>query len=296
VTPAAAAAAYRDSPVLPAGKALSAPDPALSETAEAGTLPRARGTQGVWKAYARPFDGPADKPRVAIIITGLGLSRAATLAAIGQLPGGITLAFDPYARNLEEWVGLGRSNGHEALLQLPMEPMDFPVSDPGPLALLTDFDATQNIARLHQVLASAIGYVGLLQVMGSKFAASDAALRPPLEELKKRGLLFVGVSSGSEDRGAMIAQDVGLPATRVDFKLDADLSAAAIDAQIGEMERMARELGRSVAIAEAYPLTIARLSLWAQSLSLKEITLAPVSAMVQAPAPAAAASKGAPKH
>ena len=186
VTPAATAAAYREIPVLPAGKPLSAPDPNYTETTEAGTLPRARGSQGVWKAYARPFDGPADKPRVAIIITGLGLSRAATLAAISQMAGGITLAFDPHTRNLEEWVGLGRSNGHEALLHLPMEPNDFPVSDPGPMALLTDFDAVQNIARMHQVLASAIGYVGVIQIMGSKFAASDAALRPALEELKKR--------------------------------------------------------------------------------------------------------------
>ena len=299
VTPAATAAAYREIPVLPAGKPLSAPDPNYTETTEAGTLPRARGSQGVWKAYARPFDGPADKPRVAIIITGLGLSRAATLAAISQMAGGITLAFDPHTRNLEEWVGLGRSNGHEALLHLPMEPNDFPVSDPGPMALLTDFDAVQNIARMHQVLASAIGYVGVIQIMGSKFAASDAALRPALEELKKRGLLFVNVPSGTEDRGFAVAQEIGLPVTRVDLKLDSDLSAAAIDSQINELEKIAREKGRAVAIAEAYPITLARLSMWMQSLSLKEITLAPVSAMVQAAAPApaaAAAPKGAAKH
>ncbi len=299
VTPAATAAAYREIPVLPAGKPLSAPDPSYTETTEAGTLPRARGALGVWKAYARPFDGPADKPRVAIIITGLGLSRAATLAAISQMAGGITLAFDPHTRNLEEWVGLGRSNGHEALLHLPMEPNDFPVSDPGPMALLTDFDAAQNIARMHQVLASAIGYVGVVQVMGSKFAASDAALRPALEELKKRGLLFVNVPSGTEDRGFAVAQEIGLPVTRVDLKLDTDLSAAAIDSQINELEKIAREKGRAVAIAEAYPVTLARLSMWMQSLSLKEITLAPVSAMVQAAAPApaaAAAPKGAKKN
>lgn len=298
VTPAATAAAYREIPVLPAGKPLSAPDPNYTETTEAGTLPRARGSQGVWKAYARPFDGPPDKPRVAIIITGLGLSRAATLAAISQMAGGITLAFDPHTRNLEEWVGLGRSNGHEALLHLPMEPNDFPVSDPGPMALLTDFDAVQNIARMHQVLASAIGYVGVVQIMGSKFAASDAALRPALEELKKRGLLFVNVPSGTEDRSFAVAQEIGLPVTRVDLKLDSNLSADAIDSQINELEKIAREKGRAVAIAEAYPITLARLSMWMQSLSLKEITLAPVSAMVQAAAPApaaAAAPKGAAK-
>ena len=298
VTPAVTAAAFRDIPVLPAGKPLSAPDPSYGETVDAGIIPRARGSTGVWKAYARPFDGPADKPRVAIIITGLGLSRASTLAAISQTPGGITLAFDPYTRNLDEWVGLGRSNGHEALMQLPMEPTDFPVSDPGPLAMLTDLEPAQNVTRLHQILASAIGYTGVIQVMGSKFAASEAAMRPTLEELKKRGVLFVSMPASNDDRGLDLAQQVGVPATRVDLKLDSDLTAASIDDRISELERMAREKGRAVAVAEAYPLTLARLSLWGQSLSLKEITLAPASAMAQvgAPAPPAAAKGGAPKH
>ncbi|MCD6074619.1 MAG: divergent polysaccharide deacetylase family protein [Rhodospirillales bacterium] len=296
VTPAATAAAYRDIPVLPAGKPLSPPDPQYGESSDFGTLPRARGSQGVWKAYARPFDGPTDKPRVTIIVTGLGLSRASTLAAISQTPAGVTLAFDPYTRNLDEWLGLGRSNGHEALVQLPMEPSDFPISDPGPLALLTDLDATQNIQRLHQVLASATGYTGVIQVMGSKFAASEAALRPALDEMKRRGVLFVSVPSGSEDRGFSVAQDAGVPSARVDLKLDTELTAAAIDDRISELERLAREKGRAIGIAEAYPVTLARLSIWGQTLSLKEITLAPASAIVQIAAPAPATKGGAAKH
>ena len=294
VTPAATAAAYRDIPVLPAGKPLPPPDPQYGEASDFGTLPRARGNQGVWRANARPFEGAADKPRVTIIVTGLGLSRAATLAAISQTPAGITLAFDPYTRNLDEWLGLGRSNGHEAVVQLPMEPSDFPISDPGPLALLTDLDATQNIQRLHQVLATATGYTGVIQVMGSKFATSEAALRPALDEMKRRGVLFVSVPANNDDRGFPVAQEAGVPSTRVDLKLDRELTAAAIDDRITELERIAREKGRAVGIAEAYPVTLARLSLWGQMLSLKEIQLAPASAIVQV-APAAPATKGGDK-
>jgi len=296
VVPAAAAAAYRDIPVLPAGKPLSAPDPQFGEASDFGTLPRARGSQGVWKANARPFDGPPDKPRVTIILTGLGLSRAATLAAISQTPAGVTLAFDPYTRNLDEWLGLGRSNGHEALVQLPMEPGDFPISDPGPFALLTDFDAQQNIQRLHQVLGSATGYTGVIQVMGSKFAASEAALRPALEEMKKRGVLFVSVPANNDDRGFAVAQDVGVPSTRVDLKLDTELTPTAIDNRITELERLARAKGRAVGIAEAYPVTLARLSIWGQALSLKEIQLAPASAIVQIAPPTPASKGGAAKN
>lgn len=292
VTPAAIAASYRGIPVLPPGKPLPAPDPAYGEASDFGTLPRARGTQGVWRAHAQPFDGPTDKPRVAVIVTGLGMSRASTLAAISQTPAGVTLAFDPYTRNLDEWLGLGRSNGHEALVQLPMEPSDFPISDPGPLALLTDLDALQNVARLQQVMASATGYTGVVQVMGSKFAASEAALRPALDEMKKRGVLFISVPANGDDRGYALAQEMGVPSARVDVKLDSELTATAIDERITELERIAREKGRAVGIAEVAPVTLARLSIWGQTLSLKEITLAPASAIVQIPAPAPAAKGG----
>jgi len=295
VTPAVTVAAYRNIPVLPAAKPLAAPDPAYNETVDGALIPRARGSQGVWKVNGRPFEGAADKPKVTIILTGLGLSRAASLAAISQTPAGVTLAFDPYTRNLDEWVGLGRSSGHEALMQLPMEPGDFPVSDPGPLALLTDLDAAQNIQRLKQVLGAAVGYTGLIQVMGSKFAASEAALRPTLDEMKKRGVLFVSVPANGDDRGFALAREVGVPSTRVDLKLDTELTAAAIDGRIAELERMAQENGHAVGIAEPHPVTLARLSVWGQSLSLKEIQLAPASAIVQV-APPPGAAKGAAKH
>jgi len=294
VTPAVTAAAYRDIPVLPQGKPLTGPIASLIESTDAGQLPKMQGSNGPWRAYARPFDAPADRPKIAVIITGLGLSRAPTLAAVNQLPGGITLAFDPYAKNIDEWVGVGRSNGHEALLHLPLEANDFPVSDPGPLALLTDLDALQNLARMHQVLASAIGYVGMIQVMGSRFAASDAAMRPVLEETKRRGLMFVSVPASNDDRGLAIAQEISLPVAQVDLKIDAIPSATAIDARLTELEKIARERGRALAIAEALPVTIAKLAAWAQTLDFKELALAPVTAIASTSASPGAA-KGAAK-
>ena len=279
----------------PPGKPLTSPIISLVETTEVGQLPKAQGSQAPWKAYARPFDGPADKPKIAVIITGMGLARAPTLAGINQLVGGFTLAFDPYAKGIDDWVGIGRSNGHEALMQLPMETTDFPVLDPGPFALLTDLDAPQNIARMHQVLASAKGYVGLLQVMGSKFSSSETAMRPVLEEAKKRGLLFVGMEASNEDRGAAIAEEIALPSVYVDVKLDDVASGAAIDERLTELERIARERGHAVALAEAYPVTIAKLAEWVGSLAFKELALAPVSAVVTVPASPPRAAPGAKK-
>ncbi len=297
VTPAVTAVAFKDIPVQPPAKPLGAPDSSYVEVGEYGNMPRAQkgGNGGVWRAFAAPFGGPADKPKVAVIITGLGYSRNATLAAMGQLPPNVTLAFDPYAKGVDEWMGLARSNGHEVLMALPMEPGDFPISDPGPLAMLTDLEASRNVDRLHKIFSNGLGYVGMLQTMGSKFAASEAAMRPVMAELKTRGVLYVSSGTVQDDKGETLAGEVGVPFTMVDLKLDEVETPAAIDAQLTRLEKLAREDGTGVAVASATPLSIGKLATWTSSLALKEISLAPVSAVAQIKAAAGGEGKGGAK-
>src|ERR1700761_8082059 len=88
-----------------------------------------------WKAYARPFadDG---RPKIALVIGGLGLNPDQTKAAIEQLPPEVTLSFSPYAENLQAQIDHARAAGHEVMVEIPMEPLDYPDNDPGPYTLL----------------------------------------------------------------------------------------------------------------------------------------------------------------
>lgn len=126
----------------PADAAL--PDPALVEDSPDGKLPiiGADGRQP-WQVYARRFDQADRRPRVALVIAGLGLDAEASRAAIAQLPAAVTLGFSPYAHELPNWIGAARQAGHEVLLGLPLEPADFPREDPGPGTLLTSLDPPQ---------------------------------------------------------------------------------------------------------------------------------------------------------
>ena len=83
---------------------------------------------------------------------------------------------------------MARSAGHETLISLPMEPLNFPASDPGPFALQTNLSSSENINRLHFLLSVSMGNVGLLKMMGSNFVASEQALMPILKEIKNRTL------------------------------------------------------------------------------------------------------------
>ncbi|MDC0190553.1 divergent polysaccharide deacetylase family protein, partial [Rhodospirillales bacterium] len=154
VMPSVTAAAYNAIPQKQKSDPVAAPDESLMETVNDKVVPKLSSNgKGSWQTYNHPFTptlqqiktGEGDETttipyaRVSIIIRGVGLNRNATLAAINKLPAAISLAFSPYGKGTEEWASLARGAGHETLMSLPMEPVDFPSLDPGPLSLLTDF-------------------------------------------------------------------------------------------------------------------------------------------------------------
>ena len=232
-----------------------------------------------WIAYARPFDPPQGRPLIAVVVTGLGLSQAATAAAI-RLPSAVTLGFSSYARDLQEWIDLARASGHEVILDLPMEPVDYPAINPGPQALLTSLTAAENAGRLEWHLDRATGYIGVTHNMGSRFTASPDDMRPVLSTIKARGLMFLDSRTTSASVGAALAVKMALPRAANDRFLDAEASRPAIDRRLAEVERIARRTGYSVTVGHAFPVTLDRLADWLETFEEKGIALAPISAVV----------------
>jgi polysaccharide deacetylase 2 family uncharacterized protein YibQ len=260
--------------------AAAAPPPPAKTAAVAPRLPSAlEAAQPAWLRYSRPFDANDRRPRVAIVISELGLSSAATTASIQQTPPDVSLAFSPYADNLERWIGLARAAGHEVLLNLPMEPINFPANDPGPRALLTSLSAQQNLERLDWVLGRIDGYVGVTNHMGSRFTTMSDALKPVLAAINGRGLMFVDSRASARSIAAKMASDIGLPRAINDRQIDQEASRPAIDGRLAEIERIARETGSAVAMAQPYPVTLERLNAWLATLETKGLVLAPVTAI-----------------
>ena len=259
-----------------------APDPALIEQSSFGPLPRigANGREP-WQAYARPVASGDDRPRIAVILSGLGLSSAATEAAIQGLPGEVTLAFQPFADNIQQWIRLARAAGHEVLLNLPMEPVDFPANDPGPRALFVTLSPDENEERLRWALSRVTGYVGVVNHMGSRFTTSRESMQPILAEIKARGLLYVDARSSARSIATVMASQMQVPRAINDRFLDSrEVSRVTIDARLIELERIAKDAGVSIAIGQAFPVTIERIREWAQTLESKGLALVPVSAVV----------------
>ena len=253
-------------------------DPATAPQVAAATVPP--GAAPAWREFARPFPSTETRPRIAIVVAGLGLSDAATTAAIQQLPSEITLSFSPYSNRIEEWVAMARAAGHEVMIDLPMEPASFPRDDPGPQALLTTVSDGTNAERLAWVLGRAEGYVGVASYMGSRFTTSPDHLRPVLEELERRGLMFLDSRAAADSEAAKLAGEIGLGHAINDRFLDHEASRVAIDGRLQQIERIARTKDVAVAMGYAYPVTIERLTRWVRGLPGKGLALAPISAVV----------------
>lgn len=257
-----------------------APIADLVQVSAVGSLPRiAADGRTPWQTYARPFDAADPRPRIAIVITDLGLAHAPTNAAIRRLPGPVTLAFTPYAPDLEAWLIAAREGGHETLMMLPMEPDTYPHDDPGPHSLLTSLGPDVNRGRLEWVLSRGAGYVGVVTEMGSRFTASEEALTPILAALGERGLLVLDNGAAPNSRIGDLAGRFGLPRAANSRLIDAETDRDAIDLRLQELEDLARENGFAVGLAHPYPLTFERLASWIPMLERKGIVLAPITAV-----------------
>ncbi|WP_321334838.1 divergent polysaccharide deacetylase family protein [Breoghania sp.] len=258
------------------------PDPRISEKGRYGTLPRiADNGARALDFYARPFDTETiGVARIAIVVGGLTLSEAGTNLALTRLPSAVTLAFAPYGDNLKDWEVRARQDGHELLLQVPLEPFDYPDNDPGPHTLLVDLAHQQNIDRLHWLLSRITNYVGVVNEMGSRFTATQDSLQPVLAEIGRRGLMYMDDGSSSRSTAPSVANITGTPFLRADLQLDRNPSRDDIDARLLELEAVARTKGFAVGYASALPVSIDRISEWAKSLEARGLQLVPISAGV----------------
>lgn len=260
-----------------------APIPGLHERTERGMLPiiAASGATAA-QAYAKPFTPFANRPTVALIIGGLGFNARVTTAAIEMLPAEVTLSFMPYTQGLQGWIDRARADGHEVLIELPMESWDPRGDDTGPSALTTTATPAENITRLETVLGRATGYFGVMNYLGQRFITAPDASEPVARALRARGLVMVGNGVGGRSAFGMAAARAGLPFRSADRVIDARRDGDAIEEQLLALETAAQRGVSSLGVGFAFPVTIEQIKVWARDLDQRGVALAPASAVIAA--------------
>ncbi|HET7884693.1 MAG TPA: divergent polysaccharide deacetylase family protein [Bradyrhizobium sp.] len=266
----------RDAGASPA--VMSGIDPRLLEKSRYGMIPTAADGLKPVTVYAGEADRAkaAKMPIVAIVVGGLGVGAAKTVDAILKLPAAVTLAFTPYGSDPGKLVERARAQHHEILLQIPMEPYDYPDNDPGPQTLLTTLAPEQNIDRLYWHLSRFQGYAGIANFMGARFVATDTAMGPIVKEAAKRGLGLFDDGAARSVAPSMAATQA-VPFAKADVAIDAVPTSGEIDRALAKLEGLAKERGMAVGVASALPISIERISAWTRTLDSRGLLLVPLT-------------------
>jgi len=260
--------------------------PDLLEETEHGSIPRIAATgETPFEAYQKSSLTPATadgKKLIAVVVTGLGLNESGTANAIDTLPDAVTLAFAPYGPSLNRTVAAARAGGHEILLEVPLEPFDYPESDPGPDTLLTGQAPRDNLDKLFNVMAKFGGYVGLINHMGARFTASTADFAPIMEELGARGLGYIDDGSSNRSVATQLAAANNVEFGRADMWLDQNPSRTSIMEQLTALETRATESGQAIGVISALPISVQTLNEWASDIEKRGFAIVPVSALMKA--------------
>jgi uncharacterized protein len=227
-------------------------------------------------------------PRIALLVGGMGLAPRATESAIANLPNAVTLGFAPYGTDLARETARAREAGHEVILQIPMEPFDFPRDNPGPHTLLAGAGKAANIDNLTWLMSRFTGYAGVTNFLGGKFTADAKALTPVLHEIAARGLFYVDDGTSAQSLAVTLAPSQALAAARADIVLDSTAEPEAIEAALARLEAIARDKGVAIGAASALPPSIAIIGRFARALEGRGIALIPLSAAMPSQKPALA--------
>jgi polysaccharide deacetylase 2 family uncharacterized protein YibQ len=232
-----------------------------------------------WRRYARP-PAAADGPMLGILVTGNGLDRPVTAAAIAGLPAEVSLSFSPYAPSLADWIAASRAFGHETLIDLPMQGKDFPARDPGPLGLLMALNSKELARRIDTMADSGNRSIGFASADGDALLLDDATTTVVLAEIQRLGLAFVETDAEPMSVAASDAGGIGVPFAHMAVRLDEVASPSAVATRLAVAAQLARQRKAALAVTQASPLSITAIAEWARRQD-QAAKLVPVSALLQ---------------
>ncbi|HUE47038.1 MAG TPA: divergent polysaccharide deacetylase family protein [Aestuariivirgaceae bacterium] len=276
------ALAERAQPVVPRKRPLApAPIAAVSEKGEFGPLPRIAGDgRTPFDVYAASVPASvvnSNRPKIAIVLGGMGLNPQLTRQAMRDLPSTVTFAFAPYGDAVQTLAAEARAQGHEIMLHLPMEPFGYPAVDPGPRTLRAGDGADANAENLAWLLSRFAGYSGIVNYMGARLGGDEAALRPVLAEVGKRGLVWLDDGSSSRSLVHGLAREIDLPVRRAQVIDDATYDD--IRKRLAQLEEEAHRSGVAIGSGAGLAVTIDAVQTWARDLADRGVDLVPASAI-----------------
>ena len=217
------------------------------------------------------------QPKLAIIVTNLGLNRRSTELAM-TLPKDCALGFLPYTKSLKPLLHRAQGKGHEIYLYLPLQ-TNKSHDNPGRYALMGNLAPEENSMRLNVVLNSHARYDGVYSSYKEVFTDNERVSDVVFDHLDDKNLIFIlgkGLRHPAPDH---IKNHNNILPTNI--IIDEEPDKDSISSQLEELIRVAEEDGIALGYAQGFTLTIEMIRRWAPTLEEKGIKLVPVSELLK---------------
>ncbi len=193
------------------------------------------------------------RARLALIIDDYGEDAGAS-ARFQGLPGTFTAAVRSNLDDPGRIADQARKAGFEVILNLPMEPENYPTRTPGSDAILVDLSGREIRKRVDDALDRVGPVPGVKSYMGALAVEDRDVVRPVLEEIKKRGLFFVDAAMSNYSTVPELAHEIGVPSLSITSQSEVDLGrhdAGTIGIRFEDLVNTCRRRGYAVGIIHA---------------------------------------------
>ncbi len=230
------------------------------------------------------------RPRVAIIIDDLGqdLATARDLLDINLQ---LTFSVMPHTENARQVAELAHRRGREVMLHIPMEPINYPVADPGADALFVGMSRKTVQQKVRSYLQQVPHVAGANNHMGSRYTEVQPDMSAVLDVLRSKQLFFVDSRTSARSVAAGAARQAGVSFAARDVFLDNVRDVEAIAREVRKLAGLARRRGQAIGICHPYPQTIAALRREAGLLRSQGVEVVPASSLVAEPEDTAASRR-----
>ncbi len=191
--------------------------------------------------------------KVALIIDDFGANGGDLLQAFCELDSKVSFAIMPGLAYSKTAMKKAVASGHETIIHIPMQPINFKENNPGSNAILMSMTGDQISQRVEDYIDELPYCIGANNHEGSAITGNLANMIAVLQVLKKHNMFFIDSATTSESMVAKAANQVGIPTARRRIFLDVpDTSPENTIAKIKDLEKIGAATGTVIVIGHCH--------------------------------------------
>jgi hypothetical protein len=218
-------------------------------------LDKDSGNKFLVELYYKRGETAAKSPSraITIIIDDFGNTKGELLTGFAKTDPAVCFAILPQTPYAVDAMKIATQYGHESIIHVPMEPINYPRENPGDHAIFIQLSEGEISRRMERFINQLPDAIGVNNHMGSLATADEPTMQVVMQSLKKHNLIFVDSRTTANSVAFKTAQKHMVPTFRRDIFLDEpDLSDATLDKKIAECLSLSQSRSYIVAIMHCH--------------------------------------------